>query len=88
MKIAKNNFLVNFSYPHLGRLTVQFTSGWIQYRARREIGDSQVGLWRQYSNASLAISLFFRCFSCAEEENCVDENMNGIIEYSALADSL
>ena len=27
------------------------------------------------------ISTFFR-FSCAEEENCVNENMNGNVEYS------
>ena len=35
---------------------------------------------RDARNASPAISLFPGCFSCAEEENCVDEN--GIVEYS------
>ena len=37
---------------------------------------------RDTRNASLAIFLFLGCFSCAEEENCVDENMNGIVECS------
>ena len=36
----------------------------------------------QYRNAGLAISLLLNCFSGAEEENCVDENMNGNVEYS------
>ena len=46
-----------------------FTSG------RLEVG----GLWRQYRNASLAISLFLSCFSCAEEENGVEEIWMGFL---------
>ena len=41
-----------------------------------------VRLRRQYRNASLAISLFLSFFSCVEEETCVDEDMNEIVEYS------
>ena len=41
-----------------------------------------VGLWRKYRNASLVISLFLSCFWRAEEENCADEIMNGVVEYS------
>ena len=31
--------------------------------------------------ASVVVSLFLSCFSYAEEENCVDENMTGNVEY-------
>ena len=41
-----------------------------------------VDLRSQYRNASLAISLFLICFSCAEEENCADESKNRVVEYS------
>ena len=40
------------------------------------------GLQRQHRNACFAVSLFLNYFSCAEEENCVDENMNGNVRYS------
>ena len=58
-----------------------FTSGWVEYRARRETGDSR--LWRQYRNACLAISLhatpqlfFFRVHR--KKTVRVDENiLNG-----------
>ena len=41
-----------------------------------------VGLSCQYRSTSLAISLFLSCLSYAEEENCMDESVNGIVEYS------
>ena len=61
-----------FSFPRLWRIKVSnFTS------MRLGIVD----LRSQYRKASLAISLFLSCFLCAEEENCVDESKNRVVEY-------
>ena len=39
---GQKQFLIIFSSPHRKRLKVSnFTSGWVQYRARRETGDSR-----------------------------------------------
>ena len=41
-----------------------------------------VDLRSQYRKASLAISLFLSCFSCAEEEKCADESKNRVVGFS------
>ena len=48
----------------------------------RRLGIVHVDLRSQYRNACLAIFLFLSYFSCAEEENCVDESKNEVVEYS------
>ena len=45
----------------------------------------ETGSWRIVTSIQECKSRDFsipQLFSCAEEENCVDENMNGILEYS------
>ena len=74
-----------FQYEHRKRIPYQFSSPhlWrikVSNFTYRRLGI--VVLRGQYRNASLAISLFFSCFSCAEEENCVDESKNMVVEYS------
>ena len=64
MKIEKK-ILNNFSSSRLRNVKVpNFTSVWVQCRARWETGEHTVGLWHQYRNVSLVISLFLSCFSC------------------------
>ena len=47
-----------------------FTSGWVQYRARRETGDNRaMTSIKERTFRDFSIPQFF---SCAGEENCVD----------------
>ena len=80
MKIEKNPFQCSSSFESYKCVKFHFRLGTIL----RKTED-----WEWWgcgvntgTGASLAISLFLSCFSCAEEEDCVDENMNGIVEYS------
>ena len=40
--------------------------------------------WTPCVNTASLVSLFFSCFLCAEEENCVDEIMTGNDEWPQL----
>ena len=61
MKIEKKN-AYQFFFPTFEAVKVSnFTSGWVQYRARLERLEI-AGLCCQHGNASLAISLPFKMF--------------------------
>ena len=50
------------------------------YNTAREAGDSSTVTSIQKRQFTISLSL--SCLSCVEGKNCVDENMNGIVEYS------
>ena len=52
------------------------------YSTGQDVRLGKVGLQRQYRIGSFVVSLFLSCFSCVEEENCVEEIMTGNVECS------
>ena len=81
MKIEKE-ILINFSslgLRHLKNVNCHF---WLGYNIAHDGRLGKAGLVRQYMIAGFAASLFLSCFSCTEEENCVDEIMTENGEWS------
>ena len=62
-----------------------FTSGWAHHCSRQESRDGRAVMSiQECQSCDFSIPRLLFCFLCvyAEEENCVDENMNGIVKYS------